>query len=92
LKSPKIRKLNIDTLIIPQGLLIHEKKQTKKSHATVPLKEVAVIFENVDEFFEKIWTIVKKYSKSGFNSDSSKTKNKYFPSVPFTGHSVVCVL
>ena len=37
LKSPKIGKLNIDTLIIPQGLLIHEKNQTKKSHATVPL-------------------------------------------------------
>ena len=44
LKTPKIGKLNIDTLITPQGLLIHEKKtefqfqfQTKKSHATVPL-------------------------------------------------------
>ena len=35
--SPKIGKLNIDTLIIPQGLSIHEKTQTKKSHATVPL-------------------------------------------------------
>ena len=35
-KSPKIGKLNIDTLII--GLLIHEKTQTKKSHATVPLR------------------------------------------------------
>ena len=38
LKTPKIGKLNIDTLIIPQGLLIHEKKPDKKSHATVPLK------------------------------------------------------
>ena len=39
LKTPKIGKLNIDTLITPQGLLIHEEKnQTKKSHATVPLK------------------------------------------------------
>ena len=37
LNSPKIGKLNIDTKIIPQGLLIHEKTQTKKSHATVPL-------------------------------------------------------
>ena len=37
LKSPKIGKLNIDTLIIPQGLLIHEKTQTIKGHATVPL-------------------------------------------------------
>ena len=37
LNSQKIGKLNIDTLIIPQGLSIHEKTQTKKSHATVPL-------------------------------------------------------
>jgi len=37
LKTPKIGKLNIDTYIIPQGLMIHEKTQTKKSHATVPL-------------------------------------------------------
>jgi len=36
-KTPKIGKLNIDTLITPQGLMIHEKIQTKKSHATVPL-------------------------------------------------------
>ena len=36
-KSPKIGKLNIDTLIIPQGLLIHATTQTKKSHATAPL-------------------------------------------------------
>jgi len=28
LKSPKIVKLNIDTLIIPQGLSIHEKNQS----------------------------------------------------------------
>ena len=39
LNSPKIGKLNIDTLIIPQGLSIHEKTQTKKSHATVSLTE-----------------------------------------------------
>ena len=37
LKTPKIGKLNIDTSITPQGLMIHEKNQTKKSHATVPL-------------------------------------------------------
>ena len=37
LNSQKIGKLNIDTLIIPQGLSIHKKTQTKKSHATVPL-------------------------------------------------------
>ena len=39
LKSQKIGKLNIDTLIIPQGLLIHEKNPDQKSHATVPLNE-----------------------------------------------------
>ena len=38
LKTPKIGKLNNDTLITPQGLMIHEKTQTKKSHATVPLR------------------------------------------------------
>jgi len=37
LKSPKIEKLNIDTLFIPQGLSSHEKTRVKKSHATVPL-------------------------------------------------------
>jgi len=43
LKSPKIGKLNIDTLIIPQGLLIHEKTQTKKSHASVPLTHAVAL-------------------------------------------------
>ena len=39
LNSQKIGKLNIDTLIIPQGLCILEKTQTKKSNAgTVPLR------------------------------------------------------
>jgi len=38
MNSPKIEKLNIDTLIIPQGLSIHEKTRVQKSHATVPLK------------------------------------------------------
>ena len=37
LNSSKIGKLNIDTLIIPQGLSIHEKNPDQKSHATVPL-------------------------------------------------------
>ena len=37
LKTPKMGKLKIDTLITPKGLLINEKNQTKKSHATVPL-------------------------------------------------------
>jgi len=31
MKSPKIGKVNIDTLIIPQGLLIHEKIDQKIS-------------------------------------------------------------
>ena len=38
LKTPKIGKLNIDTLITPQGLLIHEKNPDQKSLATVPLR------------------------------------------------------
>ena len=38
LNSPKIGKLNIDTLIIPQGLLIHEKNQTKKIAYYCPFK------------------------------------------------------
>ena len=36
LNSPKIRKLNIDTLIIPQGLLIHEKNQSSKISCNCP--------------------------------------------------------
>jgi len=39
LKSPKNEKLNIDTLIIPQGQSIHEKTRVQKSHANVPLKQ-----------------------------------------------------
>jgi len=39
LNSPNIGKLNIDTLIIPQGLSIHEKNSDQKSHATVPLRK-----------------------------------------------------
>ena len=35
LKSPKIGKLNIATLIIPQGLLIHEKTRVQKYHAAL---------------------------------------------------------
>ena len=42
LNSPKIEKLNIDTLIIPQGLSIHEKNRVQKSHATVPLMHIEV--------------------------------------------------
>ena len=43
LKLPKIVKLNIDTLIIPQGLCIHEKNS--KCHATVPLIEVLAFLQ-----------------------------------------------
>jgi len=39
LNFPNIGKLNIDTLIISQGLLIHEKTRVQKSHATVSLME-----------------------------------------------------
>ena len=37
LKSPKIGKLNIDTLIIHQGLSINEKKQSSKISCYCPL-------------------------------------------------------
>ena len=50
LNSQKIGKLNIETLIIPQVLSIHEKTQTKKSHATVPLSmhvRLKVYFFNI---------------------------------------------
>ena len=38
LKTPKIGKLNIDTLITPQGLLIHEKKPDQKISCYCPFK------------------------------------------------------
>ena len=38
LKSQKIGKLNIDTLLIPQGLLINEKKQSSKISCYCPFK------------------------------------------------------
>ena len=37
MKSPKIGKPSIDTLIIPQGLLIHEKNQISKISCYFPL-------------------------------------------------------
>jgi hypothetical protein len=52
LKSPKIRKLNIDTPITPQGPSIHEKNQTKKSHATVPLNQ------NTEDKGVQFWTCI----------------------------------
>ena len=39
LNSPKIGKLNIDTLIIPQGVSTNEKNRVQKSHATVLLMQ-----------------------------------------------------
>ena len=41
LKSPKIGKLNIDIFIIPQGLLIHEKKPDQKISCYCPFKQRA---------------------------------------------------
>ena len=38
LNSPKIGKLNIDTLIIPQGLSIHEKNPDQKISCYCPFK------------------------------------------------------
>jgi len=40
LNSPKIGKLNIDTKIIPQGLLIHEKNPDQKISCYCPFNEV----------------------------------------------------
>jgi len=37
LKTPKIGELNIDTLITPQGLLIHEKKPDQKNFMLLSL-------------------------------------------------------
>ena len=48
LKLPKNKKLNIDTLIIPQGLSIHEKNRVQKYHATVPL--IGQIKINMEHF------------------------------------------
>ena len=39
LKSPKIGKLNIDSLIIPQGLLIHEKNPDQKISCHCPFNQ-----------------------------------------------------
>ena len=38
LNSPKVEKLNIDTLIIPQGLSIHEKNHDQKISCYCPFK------------------------------------------------------
>ena len=40
MNSPKIGKLNIDTLIISQGLLIHEKNQSSKISCYCPFKQL----------------------------------------------------
>jgi len=43
LKLPKIGILNIDTLIIPQGLLIHEKNPDQKISCNCPVKPIGHI-------------------------------------------------
>ena len=45
LKSPKIGKLNINTLIIPQGLWIHEKNQSSKISCYCPFKK----YQGIDQ-------------------------------------------
>jgi len=50
LNSPKIGKLNNDTKIIPQGLLIHEKNPDQKSHTTVPFMHIELFFN-----FSSVW-------------------------------------
>jgi len=44
LKTQKIGKLNIDTLITPQGLLIHEKKPDQKISCYCPFNPNKIIF------------------------------------------------
>ena len=44
LNSPKIGKLNIDTKIIPKGLLIHEKNPDQKISCYCPFKQLKYIF------------------------------------------------
>ena len=39
----------IDTLIIPQGLLIHEKKQSSKISCYCPFKELRGLEEELDQ-------------------------------------------
>ena len=53
LKSPKIGKLNIDTLIIPQGLLIHAKNPDQKISCYCPFKDSVFdlfLFENCSSY------------------------------------------
>ena len=54
LKSPKIGKLNIDTLIIPQGLLIHEQKPDQKISCYCPFKQQ--LFWGHGEYFTDMWS------------------------------------
>ena len=46
LNSPKIEKMNIDTLIIPQGLSIHEKNPDQKISCYCPFKAMVGIIAN----------------------------------------------
>ena len=45
LKTPKIGKLNIDTLITPQGLMIHEKNPDQKISCYCPFKVDITIYQ-----------------------------------------------
>jgi hypothetical protein len=56
LNSPKIEKLNIDTSIIPQGLSIHEKKQSSKTSCYCPFKwtTIPTHFDGLLLNFEKV--------------------------------------
>jgi len=72
LNSPKIRKLNIDTLIISQGLLIHEEKnKSSKKSCYCPLNASLVsVRRDLDRFGEEyarmllIFSMVIMYSVS----------------------------
>ena len=72
LKSPKLGKLNIDTLIIPQGLSINE---NQKSYATVPLNHKLEQMKGQEYFVLFAW--------KRFNISTSPVKSDSFALTQF---------
>ena len=61
LKSPKIGKLNIDTLIIPQGLLIHGKKPDQKISCFCPWGALGILInEKKTIVLQSLWRILER--------------------------------
>ena len=63
LNSPKIEKLNIDTLIIPQGLSIHEKNQSSKISCYCPFNSLRH-FKKILLFFSVFFSFYNIFSAS----------------------------